>query len=258
MRYVTNTALVAFALFVGVLALQEIGRRFGRRQIAGAGEAGRAGLGAIEGAVFALMGLLVAFTFSGAASRFDVRRQLIAEEANAIGTAWLRLDVLPADAQPALRDAFRRYLDARIEAYRKIADEPAAREALARAEAQQRTIWSQALAALPRAELPQTPMLVLPALNDMIDITTTRLMATQIHPPRIVYAMLVGVALAASLFGGYAAAERPRPSLLHLLGFAFIVALSLFVILDLEYPRLGLIQVEEADRMLIELRASMG
>ncbi len=54
--------------------------------------------------MFALLGLLVAFTFSGAASRFEDRRHLISEEANAIGTAYLRLDLLPSDAQPPLRD----------------------------------------------------------------------------------------------------------------------------------------------------------
>jgi hypothetical protein len=58
------------------------------------------------------MGLLIAFTFSGAASRFDTRRQLVVEEANAIGTAYLRLDLLPASAQSALRESFRRYLEA--------------------------------------------------------------------------------------------------------------------------------------------------
>ena len=59
---------------------------------------GAEGVGVIDGAVFALPGLLLAFTFSGAAARFDTRRHLIVEEANAIGTAYLRLDLLPPDA----------------------------------------------------------------------------------------------------------------------------------------------------------------
>jgi len=71
-------------------------------------EGARAGAGAVEGSVFGLLGLLIAFTFSGAAFRFDARRQLAVEETNAIGTAYLRLDLLPADKQPALRDSFRR------------------------------------------------------------------------------------------------------------------------------------------------------
>ena len=84
------------------------------------------GESAAEGAIFALLGLLVAFTFSGAASRFDARRQLIVEETNDIGTAYLRLRLLPLSAQPALREQFRQYVDARLAFYRKLKDMPAA------------------------------------------------------------------------------------------------------------------------------------
>ena len=76
----------------------------------------------MDGAVFAVLGLLIAFTFSGATARFDTRRQLIVEETNDIGTAYLRLAPLPADAQPPLRQAFRDYLAARIETYRRQQD----------------------------------------------------------------------------------------------------------------------------------------
>ena len=87
----------AASLFVGMLLCLEIGRRFGLRRVARSGDA--SGFGAAEGAIFALFGLLVAFTFSGAAVRFDSRRALIADEANAIGTAYLRVDLLsPAAA----------------------------------------------------------------------------------------------------------------------------------------------------------------
>jgi hypothetical protein len=65
------------------------------------------------------IGLLIAFTFSGAAARFDARRHLVVEEADAISTAYLRLDVLPSDAQAQLRDKFRRYVETRRAVYRK-------------------------------------------------------------------------------------------------------------------------------------------
>ena len=118
-----------------MILLLELGRRLGRRRQGRDEEGARAGLGAVEGAVFTLLGLLIAFTFSGAASRFDMRRQLIGQEANAIGTAWLRLDLLPAQAQPELRDLFRRYLDLRLAAYRKMPDVEAALAELSQAKA---------------------------------------------------------------------------------------------------------------------------
>ena len=123
-------ALLALGLFVGILAFLELGRRLGKRHLSLDPEGARTGTGAVEGAVFALVGLLIAFTFSGAASRFDARRDLIVQETNAIGTAWLRLDLLPDTVKPAMQGLFRRYLDARIETYRRIPDLPAATQAM--------------------------------------------------------------------------------------------------------------------------------
>ncbi len=114
MEILSNFTFVGIFLFVVIFAstliLLEVGRRIGVRKRALAPEGQESGLGAVEGAVFGLMGLLLAFTFSGAASRFEVRRQLIVQETNAIGTAYLRLDLLPAGDQPKLREDFRAYV----------------------------------------------------------------------------------------------------------------------------------------------------
>src|SRR6187549_45273 len=93
--------LLTVALFVGMLVCLEAGRRIGIARLAGNPDGLAKGSSAAEGAVFALLGLLLAFTFSGAASRFEDRRWFINDEANAIGTAYLRLDLLPEEAQPA-------------------------------------------------------------------------------------------------------------------------------------------------------------
>jgi hypothetical protein len=105
--------LTSVGLFLGILAFLEIGRRIGIMRLAHNPEGLAKGGSAAEGAVFALLGLLIAFTFSGAASRFEDRRHLITEEANDIGTAYLRIDLLPSDTQPELRELFRRYTDLR-------------------------------------------------------------------------------------------------------------------------------------------------
>jgi hypothetical protein len=263
MSHTFVVGLFAFGLFLGMLLFLEIGRRASLRQMKeDSGTAGE-GVGAVDGAVFALLGLLIAFTFSGASSRFDARRQLIVEETNDIGTAYLRLDLLPTDLQPALRESFRRYLDARIEVYRKISEiavgkESLSKEALVKANELQTQIWRQAVAAS-RAEGASlaAPLLLLPALNAMIDITTTRTMATQMHPPTVVFVMLFGLALAASLLAGYGMIGGKLRSWLHMLGFALVMAIAIYVIMDIEYPRLGLIRVDAFDQALIDLRESM-
>ena len=249
---------VALALFFGMLGLLELGRRLGTVRLKEDPEGARAGTGAVEGAVFALLGLLIAFTFSGAASRFDERRKLIIEETNDIGTAYLRLDVLGTEARRALQEKFRQYLDARIETYRKLPDIVAAKSELAKANALQGEIWNMAvLASKAQAASPAAPMLLLPALNAMFDITTTRTLVTEIHPPAVIFVMLVALALASALMVGYAMAGSHKRNWLHMVGLAFVIAAAIYVIFDIEYPRLGFIRVDAFDRALVELRANM-
>jgi len=250
--------LITPALFLGLLLFLEIGRRIGVHRRATDPEGAQAGTGAVDGAVFALLGLLIAFTFSGAATRFDERRNLIVQETNDIGTAYLRLDLLPPDAQPALRDLFRRYVDSRLEVYRTLPDLDAARAELVRSTALQGEIWRQAVAACRMEGAPPAAnMLLLPALNEMIDITTTRTMAARMHPPIVIFVLLFVLALAGALLAGYGMAAARTRNWIHMIGFAAVMAAAVNVIIDIEFPRLGLIRVDAFDQALVELRESM-
>jgi hypothetical protein len=258
MEHPLAAGVFVIGLSAGILVLLVVGRWIGARRLAKDPEGARAGLGAVEAAIFGLMGLLFAFSFSGAAGRFDIRRHLILEEANAIGTAWLRLDMLPTDHQPVLRETFRRYLDSRLAAYRKLrVDIRASEEEVARATAIQGEIWTQAVAACRAPGGQPAIMLVLPALNQMFDIAAARTMAAKTHPPTIILTMLGVLPLASALLAGYAMAGSKAPSWIHMLVFALILAGTVYVILDLEFPRRGFIRVETADQTLVELRKAM-
>jgi hypothetical protein len=249
---------VALFLFVAIVAMLEVGRRLGRRRAARDGEATSEGTGALAGAVYGLLALLVAFTFSGATGRFDERRHLVVKEANAIGTAYLRIDMAAPGAQPALRDSFRRYLDARIDVYKKLPDLAASQAELARANQLQGEIWAQGVAATRMPEShPSLAVLLLPALNEMIDITTTRTMATRIHPPLVIFLMLIGLALVAALLAGHDLARGASRRWIHTLGYAAILSATVYVIIDIEFPRRGFIRVDAIDQVLVDLRASM-
>jgi len=258
MPYVFSAAMYTLGLLIAMLVLLEVGRRAGKRRMARDPEWARAGAGVVDGAVFGLLGLMVAFAFSGAASRFDSRRQLIVEETNTIGTAYLRLDLLAPDAQVTLRENFRRYLDNRLAVYRKLPDIAAAYQELAKGEEIQREIWRQSVAAsrAPGAS-PAAPMLLLPALNAMFDIATTRTLAAQIHPPLIIYIMLFALAMISALLAGYGMAASKERNSIHAACYALVIAVAVYVILDIEFPRLGLIQVESFDQALSDLRNSM-
>ena len=245
--------LVVAGLFTAMLVLQQAGRRLGEGD---QGLAGRKGTSPGEGAIYGLLSLFLAFTFSGAGTRFEGRRHLIVQEANAIGTAWLRIDVLPAADQPHLRDLFRQYVDARIDRYRLLPDVAAAEASRLKALALQQEIWSAAVAAANGSASTPPFTVVLPALNEMIDITTTREDSMHLHPPLAVFVMIGFLALIASVFAGYAMAGQTR-SWIHTLAFPAVLALSLFVIVDFEFPRLGLIRVDAADSVLADVRQSM-
>ena len=254
MTYWTIGPLFAAGAFFGILLMLDLGRRVRRRRAAGDGGTG---LGAVEGAVFALMGLLVAFTFSGAATRFDGRRNLIVEEANDLGTAYLRLDLLPPEPRAAAQESFRRYVDTRLEAYRAVQDPELVRAKVAEYQALQNQMWAQAVAGCQQAPGTACAVLLLPALNAVFDIASTRAAAIRVHPPVIIFVMLGLVAFACALLAGFSMGADARRSWIHVVGFAAILALTIWVTVDLEYPRLGLIRVDDFDQLLVDVRAGM-
>jgi hypothetical protein len=257
---VSDTALV-FVLLPGlfgcILLFVRLGRRIGSRRGGEETERERVGLVTVESAIYALLGLMIAFTFSGATSRFDARRAQTVQEANAIGTAYLRLDLLPAAAQPALRTKFRSYTEARMAVYRALPDIEASSADAARAVALQDEIWTDSMAAL-RSATPQASLLLVPALNDMIDITTTRNIALRTHTPPIILVALVVLTLISALLIGYAlAGGKPFATNLHMIGFALMMTVTIYVILDLDHPRVGLIRLDYVDQALADVRAGM-
>jgi len=155
------TPFSALLLLPAMIVLLQLGHALRRRRESAPQSS------AIEGAVFALFGLLLAFTFSGAVTRYDAHRELVLQESNDIGTAYHRLDLLAPQDQPPLRQLFRDYVNSRLHLYDRVSSE------ISETTKQlQQEIWkkSVAAAAAPGAN-PDATKLLLPALNDMIDIT---------------------------------------------------------------------------------------
>jgi hypothetical protein len=254
---VLNAALFAATLLVGVLICLRTGWRLGRRRLRADGDDASAGLGAVEGPVFGLMGLLIAFTFTGALGRFDNRRDLITAEVNAIGTAWLRLDLLDTEARGETQTLFRRYVDARVDTYAAATDPAAVAAGRKRSNALQSAIWHRLIVAALRDPTPRVASVVLPPVNEMFDLAHTRLLVTRQHPPLIIYWMLGFLVLVSALLAGFGMAKAKSQSVLHLVGFAAIVSTCVYLILDIEYPRLGFVRVDDFDVAFTELRETM-
>src|SRR5690349_18531998 len=111
--------LVSLATCAGMIACLELGKRYGRKHAA-ADPNTATSIGVLDTAVLALLGLLIAFTFSSASNRFELRRHLAVQESNDLGTAWLRLDLLAPESRAELQQLFREYVEARIATYRSL------------------------------------------------------------------------------------------------------------------------------------------
>ena len=244
-------------LFLGMLILIEVGRRYGAHRLAQLEGTPHKGVGPIEGVVYGLLSLLIGFSFFGAAGRFDARRQAIAPEANILATAYARLDLLPAKEQPAFRELFRQYLDSRLKTYQLLPDIAAAQAELAHSRQLQGEIWSRAVALARDTGAPPAMGMLLPSVNQMGEILTTRVESMKYHPPMLIFCMLGMFALMAAFLSGYGMAGDKSRSLLHIVGFAVAVSVTLFIIMNMEYPRLGFIRLDSADTVLNELRQSM-
>jgi hypothetical protein len=229
MQIIYLSFFFAVLLFGGVLVCMHVGWKVGRKRLQALGEDGQAGLGAIDGAVFGLMGLLIAFTFTGAAVRFDARRNMLTQHVNAIGTAWLRLDLLAELEREKARDGFRRYVDTQMEIVRNAgshSNQEAVSAGVARLSAIQEEVWAILIQAFKSDRSLPLAQVVLPPANEMFDLSTTRLMASHQHPPMAVFVMLGLIMLVSSLLAGYGMAKAKQQSVLHVFGFAGIMAIS--------------------------------
>lgn len=249
--------LLACVLCAAMMALLEAGRRLGERDHRILGDGPRQGLGTLDGVVFALLGLLIAFTFSGAMERFDQRRILITREANAIGSAWQLLDTLPQEHQTGLRSLFQQYLESRFAVYSALPNPEATRIALEKSEALQEMVWHAIVAACASMEGKPLANVVLPAVNEMFDIANERTMSLLHHTPTLIYGLLCLLALGASLLAGYAMAGSKASHWAHRIAFCVVLSAIIFVIYDIEYPRSGFIRLNDADIALERLRDGM-
>lgn len=239
-------------LVVLILAAMEFGWRRGNRRSLRDPDGAEKGTTTMDSAVFALLGLLLAFVFSGAASRFSDRRELINDEANAIGTAYLRIGLLPADSQPELRNLYRQYVEVRLKS-------PAImiQGGVDDTSRVQNEIWKLTIAALQQHQGQPIVDAVLDPVNEMIDITSTRWLAARTHPPMVIYALLVGLAMVCGFLGGYNMGVARRRHILHAIAFSLSISMVLYVIIDVEFPRVGLVRVDFADAVLVNLLNSM-
>jgi hypothetical protein len=249
----TDMPLLADAAAVFALAViaSLVGARIGRGLQPRLSEAARFQLFGIEGSLLGLLALLLGFSFGMGQTRYDARRLLLVNEANAIGTSWLRTAAAPEPAGSEIRALLEKYVESRL-AIARTHDDAAALVAVAQSERLQREVWSRA-ASLARSDPRSIPDgLLLQSLNEMIDLHAARLGAARNHIPPSVLAALLLVAIAAMGWVGAGIGSTGRRGMITMLILSALIAFVISVIVDLDQPRAGFIRVSQA--ALLELQ----
>lgn len=254
--YGVSSWLIAGVLLVSMLVAIEVGYRLGRRARGSADDSGMAHINAVQASMLGMLALLIGFTFSLALQRFDSRSEAVVEEANAIGTAYLRTDLLPPEQREAARSLLREYLALRVRAGRETLVETTRRgDLLAAGNRTLASLWEVAARAVAADASPVRTGLFVQAVNELIDAYGRRDAALNRHVPELVLYLLYGTFILIGSIVGYACGiGGHRPSFAtHIL--VALIVLLVFVIIDLDRPRRGLIEVDQDS--LVQLQATL-
>ena len=242
--------LIAVGLFIGLLACLELWFFFGSRARQRREEHPDQ-LANIQGATLGLLALLLGFSFALAAGRFNDRVQLITHEANAIGTAWMRCDLLPDAARADARQLLQAYTAQRI-AFYDMTDPTARTVAVAESEQLQERIWANFASAAKAT--PEKATVLLPPINELIDLHGSRIAAARRHMPGVLLGLLVACSVVSVASVGYGCGVAGKRNIVLTTSLTFLIAGTLWAIIDMDHPRKGLIRVGQ--QPMLDLRNS--
>jgi hypothetical protein len=247
--------VIFVSLAVLLTAATESGFRIGRRARPAAHGGWGSEVTTVQAAVLGLLALLLGFTFSMAVTRYDLRKQLVLEEANSIGTTYLRTRLLPPPHSAEAGNLLRQYVDARLAFYEAGMHPQRLREASRKTERLQAKLWSHAVAAGKIDRRAVTTGLFISSLNDLIDNHARRLAALENQVPASVFVLLYVAAIAAMALTGYGLGVGGQRNPLCTVTATILIASVVFLIADLDRPRRGLIRVSQ--QSMVRLQQSL-
>lgn len=254
--YGLNSLLIAGVLLVTMAVAVEVGYRIGRVRERTASDSNKAHVSAIQASLLGVLALLLGFTFSLALQRFEKRSEAVVDEANAIGTTYLRARLLPTSVRSQAQKLLHSYIDLRVRAGAITLENDAERQALLDKTNQVLDdIWGYAQQAAEDDKSPVTTGLFIQSLNEAIDSYGRRDAELSRHVPEVIWLLLYGTFLITSGVIGYSAGiAGHRPTSVTYIMIALIVVL-VFIIVDLDRPRRGLIKVDQSS--LTDLKAAI-
>ncbi|NND68337.1 MAG: hypothetical protein HKN19_12185 [Halioglobus sp.] len=247
----SSVAIVA-VLFILMVALNEAGFRMGRFVQSRTDSEIKSLTGSIQASILGLLALLLGFTFSMSMQRYDNRSMALIDEANAIGTAILRIQLLPENFRDEVDSLFRNYIDLRVEVGQlditKSVERKAYNEKIANS---QNRLWALAIAATEVDPRPVTTGAFVKSLNDVIDSQGKRNALLQMQVPEVVLILLFIVFISSGGIMGYSAGLSGNRMFAPIVLVSLLITLIVFIIIDLDRPKRGTIQVNQ--NAMIEL-----
>lgn len=252
MIWAINEVVLLATTAVIYLIVIEIGFNLGRRRGSGDDQATISHFGALQNALLGLLALLLGFTIAMSLTRFETRKDLVVAEANAIGTTYLRAQFLPEQQKREVSRLLNSYVAARLEFFKAGIDETRLEAANTEASKIKSRLWTAAVTSSQTANNPIMVSMFIQSLNDVIDVGEKRQVALENHVPETVIGLLFLVSAAGLGFIGYGSGLTGTRHLRSTTTFAILVALVLSVILDIDRPRRGLIQVSQASMVRLQ------
>ena len=254
--YGLNSLMIVAVLLASMVGAMEAGYRIGLRRQASATESTRRHINGIQASLLGVLALLLGFTFSLALQRFDSRSDAVVDEANAIGTAYLRTKLIPRAVGEPAAQLWQSYTDLRVQAGAVDLAHDSERQALdAKADRVLEALWGTAQRAIEAEKNPATSGLYVQAVNEAIDSRGRNDAVLKRHVPEVILILLYGTLLMTSGVVGYAAGVSwHRPPLVTYIFVTLLVILA-FIIVDLDRPRRGLIRVDQSS--LVALKAAI-
>lgn len=235
---------IAITLLIFLFVVIELSYRLGTRSDPLAYEKSSSVFSTLMGAALALLGLLLAFSFAMASARYDLRKGVILKEANAIGTSYLRSDLLDPAVKDLVKAKLKEYAKVRLAAHQTGIDAKKQQDFSQLTSKLQDDIWTIASSELRRERQIHNSLFV-QALNDTIDVSAEQNDARENHVPESVFWLLFISALLTAALSGYACGAIGNRNLMATSVFALLVALVIFSIIDLDRPQRGLITVNQ-------------
>jgi hypothetical protein len=250
----TNPIIINSVFFALMLAGSEAGFRLGRKLEASIPDKTKSLVSTVEVAILGILGLLLGFTMSMAVSRFEVRQQLVLDEANAIGTSYLRAELLPAPEDSEMASLLRQYIDVRVQYGAATYDFARFASLHMQSVSLQDELWARAVAYGQKEPNALRTSLLVQSLNQAIDLESARWMALQNHVPETVIYVIGIVGLLAAMLVGYTFGLYEHRQIFSVCVLALAVTLVLAVIIDLDRPRSGFIRANQQPMSDLEQR----